>query len=154
RLPAGGSAVARDGGDPGAARPGLDDSRNLAQLFRRRGVQREYVLAAAGCIRRGARRVCGFDADELSGDRRISVARNRPHRRSARLWTGNVDRVDRAAGRLRRALDQRISEMKQRLKRWIFGLLGKDPEAVVVTFATGDPELCRRMAEEVRSLEP
>ncbi len=44
--------------------------------------------------------------------------------------------------------------MKQKLKRWIFGLLGKDPEAVVVTFCTGDPELCRRMSEEVRSLEP
>jgi len=44
--------------------------------------------------------------------------------------------------------------VKQRLKRWIFRLLGKDPEAVVVTFATGDPELCRRMAEEVRRLIP
>ena len=44
--------------------------------------------------------------------------------------------------------------MKQRLKRWLFGLLGKDPEAVVVTFCTGDAGLCRRMAEEVRALEP
>ena len=44
--------------------------------------------------------------------------------------------------------------MKQRLKRWIFGLLGKDPEAVVVTFCSGPPELCRRMAEEVRGLVP
>ncbi len=44
--------------------------------------------------------------------------------------------------------------MKQWLKRWMFGLLGKDPEAVVVTFETGPSELCRRMAEEVRALEP
>ena len=44
--------------------------------------------------------------------------------------------------------------MKQWLKRWIFGLLGKEPEAVVVAFATGDPELCRRMADEVRSQVP
>ena len=44
--------------------------------------------------------------------------------------------------------------MKQRLKRWLFSLLGKDPEAVVVTFTTGDAELCRRMAEEVRALVP
>ncbi|HLH18513.1 MAG TPA: glycosyltransferase [Bryobacteraceae bacterium] len=44
--------------------------------------------------------------------------------------------------------------MKQRLKRWIFGLLGKDPEAVVVTFASGPPELCRRMYDEVRALVP
>ncbi len=42
--------------------------------------------------------------------------------------------------------------MKQRLKRWIFRLLGKDPEAVVVTFSSGDDDLCRRMAEEVRAL--
>lgn len=44
--------------------------------------------------------------------------------------------------------------MKQALKRWIFHLLGKDPDAVVVTFCTGDAELCRRMVEEVRSLVP
>ena len=40
------------------------------------------------------------------------------------------------------------------MKQWIFRLLGKGPEAVVVTFCSGDPELCRRMAEEVRSLVP
>ena len=40
------------------------------------------------------------------------------------------------------------------MKQWIFRLLGKRPEAVVVTFCTGDSELCRRMAEEVRSLVP
>jgi glycosyltransferase involved in cell wall biosynthesis len=44
--------------------------------------------------------------------------------------------------------------VKQWLKKWIFRLLGKDPEAVVVTFCTGDPELGRRMAEEVNSLVP
>ena len=44
--------------------------------------------------------------------------------------------------------------MKARLKRWIFRLLRKDPDAVVVTFCTGDPDLCRRMAEEVRGLVP
>ena len=36
----------------------------------------------------------------------------------------------------------------------IFRLLGKGPEAVVVTFCTGDPDLCRRMAEEIRGLVP
>ena len=44
------------------------------------------------------------------------------------------------------------------MKRWlmtrIFRLLGKDTEAVVVTFCTGDPDLCRRMAEEIRGLVP
>jgi polysaccharide biosynthesis protein PslH len=44
--------------------------------------------------------------------------------------------------------------MKQRLKRWIFRLLGKDPEAVVVAFCTGDRDLCSRMVEEVRGLTP
>ncbi len=44
--------------------------------------------------------------------------------------------------------------MKAWLKRWIFRLLGKDPEAVVVTFCTGEEELCRRMAAEVERLVP
>ena len=44
--------------------------------------------------------------------------------------------------------------MKQWLKRWLLRLLRKDPEAVIVTFATGDPGLCRRMAEEIRGLLP
>jgi len=44
--------------------------------------------------------------------------------------------------------------MKARLKRWIFRILGKDPDAVVVTFFTGDRALCERMAAEVRALEP
>ena len=44
--------------------------------------------------------------------------------------------------------------MKQRIKAWIFRLLGKDPEAVVVTFHTGPAELCRPMEEEVRRLVP
>jgi len=44
--------------------------------------------------------------------------------------------------------------VKQRVKRWLFRLLGKDPEAVVVTFQTGDPELCRRISDEVQRLVP
>lgn len=44
--------------------------------------------------------------------------------------------------------------MKEKLKRWIFGLLGKDPDAVVVIFGSGPPDLCRRMADEVRALVP
>jgi glycosyltransferase involved in cell wall biosynthesis len=44
--------------------------------------------------------------------------------------------------------------MKQWLKKWLFRILGKDPEAVIVAFQTGNPELCRRMAEEVRRLVP
>ena len=40
------------------------------------------------------------------------------------------------------------------MKRRLWRLLGKGPEVAVVTFCTGDPELCRRMAEEVRALEP
>lgn len=44
--------------------------------------------------------------------------------------------------------------MKQRLKRWFFRLLGKDPEAAVVSFVTGDAALCTRMVDEVRALVP
>jgi glycosyltransferase involved in cell wall biosynthesis len=40
------------------------------------------------------------------------------------------------------------------VKRWFWRLLGKGPEVAVVTFCTGDPDLCGRMAEEVRTLVP
>jgi len=51
-------------------------------------------------------------------------------------------------------LEHEVGAVKQWLTNWIFRLLGKGPEVVVVTFCTGDPELCRRMAEEVRGLVP
>jgi glycosyltransferase involved in cell wall biosynthesis len=51
---------------------------------------------------------------------------------------------------MRRAVVHEVHAMKQ----WIFRLLGKGPEVVVVTFCSGDPGLCRRMVEEVRSLVP
>jgi polysaccharide biosynthesis protein PslH len=40
------------------------------------------------------------------------------------------------------------------LKKFIFRLLGKDPEAIVVTFATGDPELAQSMFAEIQRLVP
>src|SRR5712692_8954366 len=40
------------------------------------------------------------------------------------------------------------------VKRLLWRLLGKGPEVAVVTFCTGDADLCRRMAEEVRALVP
>jgi glycosyltransferase involved in cell wall biosynthesis len=51
-------------------------------------------------------------------------------------------------------LDHEGGTVKDRVKRWLFGLLGKDPDAIVVTFATGPPDLCRRMFDEVRALVP
>jgi glycosyltransferase involved in cell wall biosynthesis len=51
-------------------------------------------------------------------------------------------------------MDREGRPLKQRIKRWLFGLLGKDPDAVVVTFCTGDAALCRRMADEIRALVP
>ncbi len=44
--------------------------------------------------------------------------------------------------------------MKERLKRLIYRLLGKEPDAVVVSFLTGDPDLARSMVEEIRALLP
>lgn len=44
--------------------------------------------------------------------------------------------------------------MKQKLKRWWFGLRGKDPEAIIVSFHTGDARLSDAMCEEIRALEP
>jgi ribosomal protein S18 acetylase RimI-like enzyme/glycosyltransferase involved in cell wall biosynthesis len=40
------------------------------------------------------------------------------------------------------------------LKRIIFRLLGKDPEAIVVTFASGDPEIAQRIFAEIERLVP
>jgi glycosyltransferase involved in cell wall biosynthesis len=47
-----------------------------------------------------------------------------------------------------------VSLLRAHLKQWFYHLLGKDPDAVIVTFATGDAGLCRRMAEEIRELVP
>ncbi len=44
--------------------------------------------------------------------------------------------------------------MKERLKRFVFGLLRKDPESVIVSFWSGEGELVRAMAAEIRKLEP
>ncbi len=44
--------------------------------------------------------------------------------------------------------------MKAAIKRLYFGLRGVNPEAVVVTFRSGAPELCDRMEAEFRALLP
>lgn len=44
--------------------------------------------------------------------------------------------------------------MKQRFKRWLFHLLGKDPEGVVVLVCSGAPELASAIEAEIRGLTP
>ena len=44
--------------------------------------------------------------------------------------------------------------MRGALKKVIFGILGQDPEAIVVSFATGDRQLADRMFAEIQALEP
>jgi glycosyltransferase involved in cell wall biosynthesis len=44
--------------------------------------------------------------------------------------------------------------MKQHLKRFLFALLGKDPQAVIVTFWTAEDGLVQKMIEEIRALVP
>ena len=44
--------------------------------------------------------------------------------------------------------------MKERLKALYFGLLGKQSEAVVVSFWSGEDPLASRMIEEIRKLVP
>jgi ribosomal protein S18 acetylase RimI-like enzyme len=44
--------------------------------------------------------------------------------------------------------------LRRALKQFIFRMLGKNPQAIVVSFATGDPELARRMHAEIQQLEP
>ncbi len=47
-----------------------------------------------------------------------------------------------------------MTSLRQTLKRRLFGLLGKDPEAVVLSFHAGEPARARAMAEEFRRLVP
>ena len=72
------------------------------------------------------------------------------HRWTPIMWAADAH----AHARLRRPVDREAARVKQRLKRWFFRLLGKDPEAVVVSFVTGDAALCARMVDEVRALVP
>jgi polysaccharide biosynthesis protein PslH len=44
--------------------------------------------------------------------------------------------------------------LRAALKEFIFRILGKDPEAIVLSFATGDPELAQSMFAEIQRLEP
>src|SRR5580692_838297 len=44
--------------------------------------------------------------------------------------------------------------MRNRLKRWLFTLLGKDPEAVIVCLRSGDDALSDAMVAEIRRLQP
>jgi len=44
--------------------------------------------------------------------------------------------------------------LRAALKKFIFRILGKDPEAIVVSFATGDPLVADRMFAEIQALEP
>jgi len=44
--------------------------------------------------------------------------------------------------------------VKGALKQFIFRLLGKDPEAIVITFASSDPEIAQRMFAEIQRLVP
>jgi len=47
-----------------------------------------------------------------------------------------------------------LLDMRNRLKRWLFTLLGKDPEAVVVCLRSSDAALSDAMVAEIRKLEP
>jgi glycosyltransferase involved in cell wall biosynthesis len=47
-----------------------------------------------------------------------------------------------------------VRALKQWIKERLFALLGKDPEGVVVSFCSGDQDLSRRMAEEIKGLVP
>ncbi|HEX6895634.1 MAG TPA: GNAT family N-acetyltransferase [Bryobacteraceae bacterium] len=44
--------------------------------------------------------------------------------------------------------------MKAALKKLYFRIAGKDPEAIVVSFATGERDLAERMSAEIQRLEP
>ncbi len=47
-----------------------------------------------------------------------------------------------------------MTTLKQSLKRLVFGILGKEPDAVVVCFLSGNEARAKAMAEEIRRLVP
>ena len=47
-----------------------------------------------------------------------------------------------------------MTALRQVLKRFVFGLLGKDPEAVVASFVSGPEPAAREMVSEIRRLVP
>src|SRR5260370_13764729 len=61
-----------------------------------------------------------------------------------------------AAFQLGRDCRQRLRELlpASTMKRFLFGLLGKDPEAVIVSFWTGEDSLVLKMIAEIRELLP
>src|SRR5215467_7375418 len=56
--------------------------------------------------------------------------------------------------RSRLRVGRKTRQVKERIKRWLFALLGKDAEAVVVSFRSGPDALTDAMCEEIRRLEP
>ncbi len=44
--------------------------------------------------------------------------------------------------------------MKAAIKNFLFRIFGKDPEAIIVSFASGDEQLSRRMFDQIQALEP
>jgi ribosomal protein S18 acetylase RimI-like enzyme len=44
--------------------------------------------------------------------------------------------------------------LRAALRKFIFRILGKDPEGIIVSFASGDPLLADRMFAEIQALEP
>jgi len=44
--------------------------------------------------------------------------------------------------------------LKAALRQFIFRILGKDPDAIVVSFASGDADLAKQMFAEIQQLEP
>jgi len=44
--------------------------------------------------------------------------------------------------------------LRAAIRQFIFRILGKDPEAIVVSFASGDADLSKQMFAEIQQLEP
>src|SRR5580704_7852508 len=92
----------------------------------------------AGRVRRGHLR---------PARRRIAPQPDRGSRAAYRRAPLQLDRH-------RRVRPRQLPAASTMIKRLIFALLGKDPEAVVVSFWTGPDALVLRMIEEIRGLVP
>ena len=140
---------------PAAQHAGLGRGRNFAELLRRFGHERKYLFPAARYFRPRACRVQHRRAGGiLWSNANVHLAVDWRHDRCASLDAAHVGRHCTPALACAVSMDGENGAVKERIKRWFFRLLGKDPEAVVVSFVTGDAALCSRMIEEVRALVP
>ena len=125
---------------------------DLPQLLRRNVPQRELLCASSGSVRQCQRGFADFPADRrVRTHAGLSVPCHRRLLGEVRMAACLPCHRCAASG-FRLSLQWRFASDGSEAAIW--KLLGKDPEAVVVSFLAGPEPLARAMLDEVRSLVP